>query len=242
MKLFKRKQRDSNAVFCTAVVAAAGSSTRMGNVNKIFAEINGISVLARSLMALEACEDIHEIIVVTRDRDIPDVAALCRKFGINKAAKIVCGGATRTESVNNGVKEASPAAELIAVHDGARPFVTAELVSRVIKTAIKHHAAAPAVHVKDTIKIVKDGRVVDTPEREKLFAIQTPQVFDADLLKGALANAVEKRLPITDDCMAIEAMGGDVWIVDGDYDNIKITTPEDIYKGEAILAAREERI
>lgn len=239
MKLFKKKQQDDEIVFCTAVVPAAGSSSRMGGINKIFMELDGIPVIARTLMALEACEDIHEIIVVTRDVDIPDVAALCKSFGISKATQIVRGGATRAESVNNGVREASPSAGLIAVHDGARPFITPELVSNVIKAAAKHHAAAPGVKVKDTVKTVKNGRVVDTPDRETLYAIQTPQIFDADLLKGALANAMEKNLPITDDCMAVEALGAEVRIVDGSYDNIKITTPEDIYTGMAILARKE---
>lgn len=242
MKLFKRKQHETASSFCTVVVPAAGSSTRMAGINKIFMELDGVPVLARTLMVLEACEDIHEIIVVTRDVDIPNVATLCKSYGIRKATQIVRGGATRAESVSNGVREASPDATLIAVHDGARPFITPELVSRVIKIAEEHHAAAPGVKVKDTVKTVKDGRVIDTPDREKLYAIQTPQIFDADLLKGALANAIEKNLPITDDCMAVEAIGSEVWIVDGSYDNIKITTPEDIYAGMAILMARKDSI
>ena len=242
MKFFKKKHDNDEIVFCTAVVPAAGSSSRMGGINKIFMELDGIPVLARTLMALEACEDIHEIIVVTRDVDIPAVAALCKGYGISKATQIVCGGETRAESVRNGVKEAFPEAKLIAVHDGARPFVTPELVTRIIKAAVKHHAAAPGVKVKDTVKVVKNGRVIDTPDRETLFAIQTPQIFDADLLKGALANAIDKNLPITDDCMAVEAMGAEVHIVQGSYDNIKITTPEDVYTGMAIIKAGKDRI
>lgn len=241
MRLFKRSRREEPKCFCTAVVPAAGSSTRMAGVNKMFLELDGVPVLARTLMALEACDNINEIIISTRDTDIPAVGALCKEYGINKATKIVRGGATRAESVYNGVKEASPEAELIAVHDGARPFITPKLVSEVVKTAREHHAAAPGVRVKDTIKVVKNGRVVDTPDRETLFAIQTPQIFDADLLKGALANAINKSLPVTDDCMAVEALGAEVWIVNGSYDNIKITTPEDIYAGMAILR-REESV
>ncbi|MBE6949158.1 MAG: 2-C-methyl-D-erythritol 4-phosphate cytidylyltransferase [Ruminococcaceae bacterium] len=242
VKLFKRKQKEEERIFCTAVVPAAGSSTRMGGINKIFAELDGIPVLIRTLMALESCEDIREIIVVTRDTDIPMAASLCKEYGIEKVTKIVCGGAVRAESVYNGVREASPEARLIAVHDGARPFITPALVGGVIKAAAKYNAAAPGVRVKDTVKVVKNGRVIDTPNRDTLYAIQTPQIFDADLLKGALTNAVNKALPITDDCMAVEAVGAEVRIVQGSYDNIKITTPEDIYTGMAILAAGKEKV
>lgn len=242
MRLFKKNKEAVEKSFCTAVIPAAGSSTRMVGINKMFLELDGIPVLVRTLMALEACDNIHEMIVVTRDVDIPDVAALCKEYGISKVTKIVRGGATRAESVSNGVKEASPDATLIAVHDGARPFVTPELISNVVKTAEKYHAAAPGVKVKDTVKIVKNGCVIDTPDRESLFAIQTPQIFDADLLKGALANAIKKALPVTDDCMAVEALGGEVHIVPGSYDNIKITTPEDVYTGMAILKAGKDRV
>lgn len=239
MKLFRKSRREEPKCFCAAVVPAAGSSTRMAGVNKMFLELDGVPVLARTLMALEACENINEIVISTKDTDIPAVGSLCKEYGISKATKIVCGGATRAESVYNGVREVSSEAELIAVHDGARPFITPQLVSEVIKSAREHHAAAPGVKVKDTVKVVKNGRVIDTPNRETLFAIQTPQIFDADLLKGALANAVNKNLAVTDDCMAVEALGAEVWIVNGSYDNIKITTPEDIYAGMAILQREE---
>ncbi len=239
MKMFKKSRREESKSFCTAVVPAAGSATRMAGINKIFLELDGIPVLARTLMALESCEKINEIIIATKETDIPNVASLCKEYGITKATKIVRGGSTRAESVNNAVREVSADATHIAVHDGARPFITPDLVNRVINAAEEHHAAAPGVRVKDTIKTVKNGRVVDTPDRETLFAIQTPQIFDADLLKGALANVINKKLSVTDDCMAVEALGAEVWIVDGSYDNIKITTPEDVYLGLAILSRKD---
>lgn len=244
MRLFKRKPRSDEVKksFCSAVVPAAGSSSRMEGINKMFVELDGVPVLARTLLALDACDTINEIVIVTRDVDIPDTVKLCKEYQVTKVTQIVRGGDTRTESVSKGLKAVSPEADLVAVHDGARPFITPEVVDEAVKVAEIYHAAAPGVEVKDTIKIVKDGRVVDTPDRNSMFGIQTPQVFDVDLLRGALANAMEKGLVITDDCMAVEAIGGEVRIVPGSYDNIKITTPEDLYTGKAILLAREEKL
>ncbi len=234
----KLLQRHGKRQYCTAVVAAAGSSVRMGGQDKLFAEIAGTPVLALTLTALDRCPGIKQIVVVAREQELESVSELCRTYKIRKADKIITGGATRLESVYAGVLAASPAADLIAVHDGARPFVTEGMVSLVLDAAAKHHAAAPAVPVTSTVKQAKDGMVVKTIDRTSLFEVQTPQVFAADLIKGALQSAIEKDLKITDDCMAVEAIGCPVKLTTGLRENIKITTVTDIAFAEAIYARR----
>jgi 2-C-methyl-D-erythritol 4-phosphate cytidylyltransferase len=236
-KLLGKSDSRSNAC-CTAVVAAAGSSTRMDGQNKLFIEIGGKPVLAHTLSALEACRRIGEIIVVTRAEDIQRVALLCENNGLKKVTKIITGGATRQESVYKGVLQVSQRAELIAVHDGARPFVTETIVALTIDAAKKYAAAAPAVPVTSTIKQAKDGLVEKTIDREALFEVQTPQVFSAELLKAALSNAIGKALYITDECMAVEALGCPVRLTAGARDNIKLTTAMDIVIAQAIYDAR----
>ena len=132
--------------------------------------------------------------------------------------------------------------ELLAVQDGARPLVTPALIDRTVEAAAKCGAAAPAVPVKDTIKTVaEDGAVTGTPDRSTLRAVQTPQVFEADLLKAALQSALENEVPVTDDCSAVERLGKVVYLIDGNEENLKITTPVDLVIAEAILAEREGR-
>ena len=225
---------------CSAVVAAAGSSARMEGTNKLFAEIGGKPVLALALTALSKCREISEIIVVTRESDLTAVADICSTYGISKISKIITGGKTRLDSVYNGVMQVSPDSKLIAVHDGARPFVTEQIVSAAIEAALKYLAAAPAVPVTSTIKLARDGIVEKTIDRANLYEIQTPQVFIAELLKGALQNAVDRALYITDDCMAVEAIGCRVKLTEGSRENIKLTTAADIKYAEAIDKARRD--
>ncbi len=241
--LFKKKTGGilkTGRGFCSVVVPAAGSSSRMEGVDKIFAELDGVPVLVRTVMALSKCKSVSEIIVVTRREDIPRTAMIFAQYGLSKVTRLTHGGDTRAESVMNGINEVSKKAKVIAIHDGARPFVTPEIVEEVIKTAAEYNAAVPAVQVKDTVKTVKNGKVVSTPDRSELYAVQTPQAFDADLIRGAMKNAADRKLSITDDSMAAEAIGGEVRIVPGSYENIKITTPEDMVIGEAILKRRKE--
>ena len=129
----------------------------------------------------------------------------------------------------------------MAIHDGARPLITSKVISDTVRKAAKFGAAAPAVPVKDTIKVVHGGVVESTPERSSLYAVQTPQVFEADLLKAALQAAVDNEAMITDDCSAVELLGKVVFLVDGDESNIKITTPIDMVFAEAILQERERK-
>lgn len=228
---------------CSAVVPAAGSSRRMGGENKLFAFLDGIPVLARTLMALNATPEIDEIVVATREEDLIAVGDLCRDYGITKPVKIVRGGADRAESVLAACMECREDANYIAVHDGARPLADPELIGRVIAYCRKTNAAAAAVPAKDTIKVVReDGCVISTPNRSTLRCMQTPQVFDAQLLRAALQAAVESEAVITDDCSAVERIGKEVYLTEGSWENIKITTPEDMLLAEAILQKREGRL
>lgn len=238
---FFKKHRDARRPRCAALVAAAGSSTRMGGVNKLLQPLDGIPVLARTLQALEQAERVDEIIVATRESDLVEIAELCRTYGITKCAKVIRGGESRAHSVMLAALEAGDGTQLLAVQDGARPLVTPALIDAVIRAAERCGAAAPAVAVKDTIKEAgSDGIVERTLDRSRLRAVQTPQVFTADLLKGALQSALEQNIPITDDCSAVERLGKQVLLVDGDESNLKITTPGDLILAEAILHAREE--
>ena len=213
----------------------------MGGVNKLMLPLEGIPVLVRTLNALQQAENVDEIIVATREEDLVEISQLCRIYGISKCTKVVRGGESRVHSVMLAALEASPDTELLAVQDGARPLVTPELIDKVVHAAANCGAAAPAVPVKDTVKTVRsDGAVEKTLEREALRAVQTPQVFEADLLKAALQAALEQNVPITDDCSAVERLGKVVYLVEGDEQNLKITTPTDMILAEALLRAREE--
>jgi 2-C-methyl-D-erythritol 4-phosphate cytidylyltransferase len=240
---FLKKYKKKLKPHCAALVAAAGSSSRMGGVNKLLEELDGIPVLARTLMALQRAEKVDEIIIATREDDLVPISQLCKAYGISKCTKVVRGGATRAHSVLLAAVEASPDTDLLAVQDGARPLVTPELIDAVIAAARRCSAAAPAVAVKDTVKTVgADGAVKNTPDRSALRAVQTPQVFDAELLRAALKSAIDQDLPITDDCSAVELMGKTVYLVDGEETNIKITTPTDLIIASALLRNKGEQI
>ena len=236
MSLFSRFK--PKRPFCAAVVVAAGNATRMQGIDKVLAELSGRPMIAHTLDALEACSLIDEIIVVTREDLILPVGTICRQNGYTKVKKLVIGGEDRSHSVQNGLREVSEDADLIAIHDGARPFVDQAVLQEVIETAAKTNAAAPAIPVTDTVKTAQDGIVTGTPDRSTLFAVQTPQVFDADLIRGALYHCIEKGLPLTDDCSAVEQLGKKVVLTQGSVENIKITTQFDLLMGEAILACR----
>lgn len=239
LKKYKRKVRPH----CAALVAAAGSSSRMGGVNKLLEDLEGMPVLARTLTALQLADKVDEIVVATREEDLVEISSLCKTYGITKCTKVVRGGETRVHSVLLAAMEVSPETDLLAVQDGARPLVTPELIDDVISAARRCSAAAPAVAVKDTVKAVKaDGAVEKTLVRETLRAVQTPQVFDAELLRAALQSAIDQKLPVTDDCSAVELIGKTVYLVEGDEENIKITTPKDLIVAAAFLRAREGRI
>lgn len=237
-RLFHKKKPQE--IRCAAVVPAAGSSTRMAGRDKILLPLGEQPVLAHTLRALELCPYITEIVIVTRRELIVPIGQLCRDYGFQKITKVVPGGESRTHSVLNGVREVSGQAELIAIHDGARPLVSQEVLERAIVRAAQCGAAAPAVPVKDTIKRARDGMVEATLNRSELFAIQTPQVFQGDLIRIALIKALEEGAELTDDCSAVERLGIGVALTQGDYRNLKITTPEDLAVAEALLEWEDE--
>ena len=236
-KLFKKKDETPH---CSAVIVAAGSSKRMGS-DKIMANLGGMPVLARTLMAFQNSNLVDEIIVVTRVDRIEEIAEACQKYEISKVSKVVCGGATRMESALAGVSEINPKAKLVAIHDGARPLVSDLIIKRTVYAAKEFMSAVPVLKNTDTLKkIDENGVVVEPVDRDYVVRVQTPQVFNAELIKGALTKAVTDNLPLTDDCSAMEMMGIKTHTVTGDEDNIKLTTPRDFFIAEAILRNRGE--
>ncbi|MDD4715858.1 MAG: 2-C-methyl-D-erythritol 4-phosphate cytidylyltransferase [Oscillospiraceae bacterium] len=239
---FFSSQEEKKIPFCSAVVAAAGSSSRMEGKDKFFELLGGTPLLARTLLALEHCQKIDEIVVVTRRDRLLYVSELCRTFGITKAIKVIVGSDSRAKSVLCGLLEVSPQAQLIAIHDGARPFASPGLIASVVERAEEAGAAVPAIELKDTIKIISGGQIESTPSRDSLVAVQTPQVFEAALIKAALQKAVEESWNITDDCGAVERLGMRISLVEGAPENIKLTTPADFAMAEGILTLMEETV
>ena len=218
---------------CGAVIVAAGSASRMGGIDKVMAQLKGEPMIVRTVREFQNCDAISEIVIVTREDLILPISALCKDM--KKVIAVVAGGNSRQESVHLGLNALSDKVKLAAIHDGARPLISWQVIDRVGRAANTYGAAAPAIPVKDTIKVV-EGRVVkNTPDRATLFAVQTPQVFDFDLLRGALTKAKLENLSVTDDCSAVEHMGMIVNIVECDEKNIKITTPFDLKIAELIM-------
>ena len=219
--------------YCGAVIVAAGTASRMGGIDKVMASLEGEPMIVRTVRTFQNCDAIKEIVIVTREDLISKISSLCGKF--DKVQAVVVGGNDRAESVRNGLNMLSKKVKLAAVQDGARPLITEAVIDRTVRAAHTYGAAAPAIPVKDTIKVVEGGIVTTTPDRNTLKAIQTPQVFDFDLLKGALKKAAKDGSAITDDCSAVELMGYKVKIVEGDERNIKVTTPMDLKIAEMLL-------
>ncbi len=218
---------------CGAVIVAAGSASRMGGIDKVMAPLDGEPMIKRTVGQFQACEAVSEIVVVTREDLIIPITNLCKSY--DKVTAVIVGGSSRQESVYRGVNTLSDKVKLAAIHDGARPLITWQVIDCAIRAGNTYHAAAPAVPVKDTIKTVRGGVVIDTPDRSSLQAVQTPQVFDIDLIRGALKQAIQEDAPITDDCSAVERLGMSVKIVEGDERNIKVTTPMDLKIAEMLL-------
>ena len=216
-----------------AVIVAAGSASRMGGIDKVMAPLNGEPMIARTVRTFQNCDAISEIVVVTRQDLILPITSLCAQM--DKVQAVVAGGSSRQESVHLGLNALSDKCKLAAIHDGARPLISWQVIDRVVRAANTYGAAAPAIPVKDTIKVVKSGLVLATPDRATLQAVQTPQVFDFDLLRGALSKAEEEKAAVTDDCSAVERLGMSVKIVEGDERNLKVTTPLDLKIAEMLL-------
>ena len=234
------KKRVTVTPDCDAVVVAAGNATRMGGIDKALALIGLEPVLVHAVRPFQQSARIRRIVVVTREDLLVSVSEALHAAALEKVAAVIVGGQTRTESVIRGLDALDGGVRLVAVHDGARPLITAELVDAVVEKAAKTGAAAPAVPVKDTIKVAEHGVVTRTPDRATLFAVQTPQVFDRDFLRGALQKAKQDQAALTDECMACERLGMKVHLVAGAEENLKITTPIDLIVAGEIMAGRDE--
>ena len=218
-----------------AVLLAAGNSTRMGGSrSKVLEELGGRPALCRSLEVLDRCPLIGEICLVCREQDRADMLPLTS--GLATPVQVVPGGAQRQDSVEQGVEALTGPWEYVAIHDGARPLVTEEVLAAVCRDAMAYGAATAAVPSKDTCKLADEaGFVAATPARDRLWAVQTPQAFSLALYREALGKARAAGQSYTDDCQLIEAAGGKVKLTQGDYRNIKLTTPEDLLAARAYL-------
>lgn len=221
-------------MFYEVVIPAAGQGKRMNaGKNKLFIELSGIPIIIYTLRVFEADPKCRGIILSINPQEEVIFSELIESYGLKKVKKLVPGGAERQQSVFNGLKHAD--ADIVLVHDGARPFIHKELIHQLTEAASLHAGAIVAVPVKDTIKKVQDRSVVETMERSSLWAVQTPQAFRVSILSKAHQEAEDDHFLGTDDASLLERIGQQVVIIEGDYDNIKITTQEDLYFAEAIL-------
>lgn len=220
----------SKSIKVSAIIVAGGVGSRMGlSVPKQFVEVNGKPIIAYTINAVSKCEDVDEIIVVTNSDYLVYTKDVVDAFGFKKVKKIVSGGKSRPESVANGLKEVCKDSAIVAVHDGARPMIDPEVFSQCIKSAERFGCAAVGVKMKDTIKMSDDNGFIEcTVDREKLWQIQTPQIFKKDIICSLYESSVN-NLVATDDCFLAEQAGYKVKLVEGKYENIKITTPQDIH-------------
>ena len=219
--------------YCGAVIVAAGTASRMGGIDKVMAPLDGEPMIVRTVREFQNCDAIREIVIVTREDLLMAISGLSHRF--DKVKAVVVGGDSRQASVANGLSALSDKVKLVAVQDGARPLITWQVIDRVVRAAHTYGAAAPAVAVKDTVKVVQGGVVKETPDRSTLQAVQTPQAFDLDLLRAALIKAEQDGAAVTDDCSAVERLGMSVKIVEGDERNMKVTTPMDLKIAQLLL-------
>ncbi|MDT5062784.1 MAG: 2-C-methyl-D-erythritol 4-phosphate cytidylyltransferase [Acidobacteriota bacterium] len=226
-----------------AIIAAAGQGTRLGgNRPKQFLELAGVPIIIHTLKRFEQCAAIQEVIVVLPAQDAAGFLALAGKHGLRKLARVVPGGATRAESVWRGLQSVRAAtAEIVAVHDGVRPFVTVEEIERTVRAAYESGAAILTAPVTDTIKEVEKDQVARTLNRTRLRRALTPQCFQYELLRRAFEQSPDWA-SATDESLLVESLGVAVTIVEGDARNIKITRPEDIALAEIILNSLESGV
>lgn len=229
--------------FVSIIIAAAGMSNRMGSkINKQFLLIDNKPILAHSIEAFNRLKFIDEIIVVSKEEEVD----YCRKeivykYGFNKVSRIIKGGKERQDSVYNGILALDKKTDIVLTHDGARPFIRKEAIIKGIQGAIEYGACVIGVPLKDTIKVIEDNDIVHhTPNRSLLWAAQTPQCFQIDLLKEGYEYAISEGIVGTDDSSLVEKKGYPVKMLMGNYDNIKITTPEDLVIAESFLK-RDDR-
>ena len=216
-------------IYAGAVIAAGGMAQRMQGINKQSLMIQGVPVLVRSIQRMAEVKQIRHIVVVARPELFSQLKQWKTEYSLPDF-EIVAGGESRQQSVLNGIKALSDQTEYFVIHDGARPFADRELILRCLQSAVEHGAATTAVKI-----------IEETPNREFLYLTQTPQIFKASLYHKAVEQAEKEGLDFTDDCQLIEHIGHRVWVSQGDYRNIKITTPEDIAMAQAIAQWTEQK-
>lgn len=221
------------------VLPAAGSGTRMGaGKNKLFLELQGTTILVHTLHVFEQDPKCTGIWLAVKDSEREQIEQLIQEAGITKVKGLPTGGAERQHSVRSCLVKMAPT-DLVMVHDAARPFILQETIDKLAAVAFEKGAAIAGVRVKDTMKIVRDGIIQETVDRERLWSIQTPQAFRYDLLKEASDVADKVGFLGTDEAMLVENIGHHVHIVESSYENVKMTTKEDLVFGEAILNSRQ---
>ncbi|MDP4162683.1 MAG: 2-C-methyl-D-erythritol 4-phosphate cytidylyltransferase [Bacillota bacterium] len=221
------------------IIPAAGQGKRMGaGKNKLLLELNGTPVFIHTLKVFEEDTECESIILALHPQDESEFKALIEKYNIKKVASFVPGGKERQHSIHNALKEAG-ATGIVLVHDAARPFIDKRHIHELTDAAHRTGAAIVAVPVKDTIKMVKNEKVTSTVDRSSLWAVQTPQAFRISTLLDAYEKADQDHFLGTDDASLVERLGHPVTVVEGNYDNIKLTTPEDLFFAEAIMNKRK---
>lgn len=222
-----------------AIILAAGDSKRMGTINKLFFPINGIPVLAHTLIAYQKCPLITEIVVVAKPSDFSKIQEFKYKYGIKKLTHLVPGGETRQESAANGMAKLGDDIKFVAFADGARCLTTPTQITKVCLSAYNQHASCAAHKVTDTVKRATVlHNTTETINRKDLWEMQTPQVFHTSLYKAAMLKAQDNNIQVTDDASLIETLGYRVHLIECGIGNIKITTIEDLPFAEAVLNYR----
>ncbi|NLK44353.1 MAG: 2-C-methyl-D-erythritol 4-phosphate cytidylyltransferase [Tissierellia bacterium] len=229
--------------YVSVIIAAAGMSNRMGSkINKQFIAIGGKPILAHTIEKFERSRYIDEIILVAKEEEIDYCRKeIVRKYKFNKVTNIIRGGKERQDSVYNGILALNEKSDIVLTHDGARPFVKLENIEDGIKGVVKHGACVIGVPVTDTIKVVgEENNINNTPQRSLLWAAQTPQCFFKDILIKGYEKAISDGFLGTDDSSIVERIGYDVKMIKGSYENIKITTPEDIVLAESLIKEKDK--
>ncbi len=223
--------------FVSCIVAAGGSGSRMGaEKNKLFLKISGVPVIARTLMQLEKCAVISEIVLSAREEDMQELKEIIKSYGITKVSAVVQGGPHRAASVLHALRATAETADLIVVHDGARPLITEEELIKTAEDARINGAAAIGVRPKCTLKRADShGVITETVDRSEIYEIQTPQIFSKEILRKAYDVEESILQSATDDCSLVERLGVSIKVTEGSYRNIKVTTPEDIRIAECLL-------
>lgn len=228
----------SDNIFVSAVIVAGGKGTRMNmNESKQFMMIGDMPVLSRTISAFENSQNVSEIVVVVNEEDVSFCEEnIVNAYNFRKVTKVVAGGKERQYSVYNGISNTNSSANIVLIHDGARPFITEDVIRNTIDGAIEHSSAVCAVKVKDTIKVASsEGIITKTLERDSLWSIQTPQAFKRNVILAAHEKAQNDNFLGTDDAVLVEQLGIATKIVLGNYLNIKITTQEDLLFAQAII-------